>query len=127
MTLEEFMTCDKNSHLKSGEQWLCWYELAKRSFEVFGENGPDVGSNVITLVNGHCGMGFNLRVFNGSLNEVFFELSVPDERSTSLVEKTKWWKEIVSVKMQDFELPNYVRKRNNRTHVELMAEFIVRG
>lgn len=143
MTLEEFMTFDKDhfcNYYKTGEQWLCWYAIAKQSFELFGEHGPEKGSNVYTLVNGHRGNGFDFRIFNGSLDETYFGLSVPRDFSgsraetcfnlsedyVSLVEKTKWWKCIVSVNM-NMEVPSFVRTRPHRTNVELMTEFIVRG
>jgi hypothetical protein len=126
LTLEEFMICDKNSYYKTGEQWLCWYALAKQSFELFGENGPETGSNVLTLVNGHCGMGNDRRIFNGSHDDIFFKLSRRNDDHYSLVDKTKWWKEVVPEDIS-VEVPIFVRKRMHRTNVELMTEFIVRG
>jgi len=136
MSLEQFLLMEEDHHsiyYKSSEVWVYWYRLAKASFEQFGENGPPVGSKVITLVNGHCGNGFDFRIFvgNDDGDERFFQLkrNNDDCSGISLVEKSKWWKQIVSLDPPTVgwgELPDCISKRNRfgKTDLESIAEFI---
>lgn len=40
---------------RTPEQWLRFYEIAKASYDKYGDEGPALGSKVVTLVHGHGG------------------------------------------------------------------------
>jgi len=134
-SLEQFLLMEEDHHsiyYKSSEVWVYWYRLAKASFEQFGENGPPIGSRVITLVNGHGGNGFDFRTFAGDFDEKFFQIERDNGAvgsGVSLVDKCKWWKQIVSFDPLTVgwgELPECIKKRNQfgRTELESISEFI---
>lgn len=82
------------------ENWPKYYELAKKSFEKYGQEGPPLGCEVITLQSGHCGSGGDIRVFDGvfSRDERCFQIYDPafskKEDSLSLVPRAIWWADI---------------------------------
>lgn len=132
MTLEEFLLPfdDRRKHHTS-MSWVYLYRLAKASFEQFGENGPPVGSKVITLVNGHGGNGADHRVFAGDYNEVFFKLTrvtLDGDEQESLVTKATWWREIVSLDPLTVgwgDLPKHIFKRHFSNELYSLVQFIV--
>lgn len=129
LTLEEFLCpFDDRSKFHTSSSWVYLYRLAKASFEQFGEAGPPVGSEVLTLVNGHGGNGCDLRIFGGDYDGDFFKLiRGKDDSSVSLVGKKNWWREIVSINPLTVgwgELPKHIRRRSEDGLQEIVR-FIV--
>lgn len=85
-------------------QWVQLYDLAKESFEKYGNNGPPIGSKVITLRPGHGGCEGSIRIFNGidDGDKRFFVISRSENKLTSLVYKDFWWAELYHL---DKDLP----------------------
>jgi hypothetical protein len=137
-SLEQFLIQENQDKftikLMKATSWLAYYQLAKASFEQFGENGPPVNSTVIAFFAGHGGNGFNTRIFGGEYNSLYFKLirrnlepvTRKETESISLVEKETWWREIVSIDpITEFgTLPDFIKRRNNYSDLELMAKHI---
>jgi hypothetical protein len=79
------------------------YEIAKASYEKYGEAGPPIGSTVQTLVSGHGGGVGVIRVFAGVCpsDPRFFWIYRTRSRGNnekeceySLVHREYWWIEI---------------------------------
>lgn len=119
-SLEEFLSLsddpgiphdrDFNAH-RQGYAWLVWYRVAQASWNRWGDNGPPVGSKVITLVSGHGGRGCDHRTFGGVYEDDprFFTLKRTYKNSytsawgnpgdsvreqLSLVNRSTWWRSI---------------------------------
>lgn len=137
-SLEQFLLQESQDKLiiklMKATSWLAYYQLAKASFEQFGESGPPVNSKVIAFFAGHGGNGFNTRIFGGECNSLYFKLinrniepvSRKEVESISLVEKETWWRDIVSIEpATEFgELPDFIKRRNNYSNLELMAKHV---
>ena len=85
----------------SGQSWLKRYEIAKKSFEDYGDK-PPVGSLVETLRPGFGGWSGVHLTLNGVFkrDERYFELARNDGVSISL--RKTWWRDFRIVK----EKPN---------------------
>jgi hypothetical protein len=81
---------DHNSY-KSGLQWSLWWQLTLENTE---QGMPEVGEKVITLVNGHGGMGANTRTIS-KIDDHWIYLEQDNTDQKSLVEKSKWYRFIV--------------------------------
>lgn len=88
------------------EYWTKYYEVARESFETYGEAGPPFGSKVICLQPGHGGSSGVIRVFDGLYpsDERFFQVYYSDtsrnkngEKAISLVTRSIWWSFIAVV------------------------------
>lgn len=145
ISLEEFLLLPETNYKefrefykhKTGTQWWCWYQLAKASFNQFGESGPPIGSKVFTLVSGHGGGGGNQRIFGGQYldkdnnpfkdaNENYFFLKYENEKS--LVNKSSWWREIISIETVDLPpFPKDFYRRPRDSNLEAYICLITRG
>lgn len=100
ISLGEFITLpdlpEQNRYLQKhlmGPAWVDWYEIAKQSFEMFGNDGPPMNSDVITLTNGFNGTGGNIRIL-GNYDDRFFSLSrYPDDPHVSISYRLTWWRD----------------------------------
>ncbi len=83
----------------SPEYWVKRYDLAKSSYEEYGQEGPPINSQVITLVSGHGGCAGVQRKFIGIYkdDERFFAIEREDINhwKTSLVLRDYWWASII--------------------------------
>lgn len=81
------------------EDFVKLYDIAKASWEKYGDNGPPVGVNVEMLTAGHGGGAGVIRKFEGehprhreyfcvSREEIYFDMI---EKKLSLVDKPFWW------------------------------------
>lgn len=86
----------------TAENWPKLYDLCKASFETYGDEGPAIGSKVMTLVAGHGGGPGCIRTFGGPFEEdkFYFYLSRRDEHlgeQKSLVLRSHWWTEFIVI------------------------------
>lgn len=124
---------------KTGTQWYYWYQLAKASFNQFGETGPPIGSTVLTLISGHGGSGGNKRKFCGqyisgnkdfdnNVNKNFFKIQ-DNNGYESLVYKDYWWREIVAIDPEPIGWGGFPKgkfyKRQHYTELEAIVEYII--
>jgi hypothetical protein len=89
---------------------------------------------VLTKFMEHGGSGFNTRIFGGEYNSLYFKLinrsiepvTRKETESISLVEKETWWREIVSIEptTKFGELPDFIKRRNHYSDLELMAKHV---
>jgi hypothetical protein len=73
-------------------QWVQYYKCAKSNWEKFGDNGPPIGTEVITLRPGHCGSEDGIRKIiqiEDGVGGPYFVLSKSD--NASLAEIKLWW------------------------------------
>lgn len=79
------------------------YDIAKESWEKYGEAGPPIGSIVETLVSGYGGYSGQIRIFEGINKEDdrLFVISRPEgngyDKEIYLVERKTWWTEIMVI------------------------------
>ena len=82
--------------------YVAYYDIAKASWERYGDEGPPFGTKVITLMPGHGGGTGSIRTLKGvdASDERFFALSfmekdphgiLPDRERISLAERVCWW------------------------------------
>lgn len=94
-------------------EYVALYDLARASWERFGDAGPPVGSQVMILESGHgCGMpSFHngkfsgvTRTFDGIYphDDRFFAVSRPGKygHAISLVNRSYWWMQMAPVEEQ---------------------------
>lgn len=112
---------------KTGTQWYYWYQLAKASFNQFGNDGPPIGSKVLTLVSGHGGSGADERTFGGpDSNGRFFQLN--SYNGVSLLTKASWWREIVCIDPEPTgwgPYPKHFYKKQYWSDIKNIVHFIV--
>ena len=86
---------------RHAENFVELYDIAKASWEKFGDDGPPIGSKVETLTAGHGGGEGLIRTFEGicQYDKRFFNLSrvEGDRKILSSVMRTYWWIEIKAV------------------------------
>lgn len=77
------------------------YDYAKASWEKYGEEGPPIGSKVMTLQGGHGGGVWVQRIFEGiyDRDSRFFSISRIEngQKQISIVERDVWWAIIMVV------------------------------
>lgn len=111
ISLEEFLQLPEStaSHFAwgasfCGAEWMFRYQLAKESWEKYGNNPPD-GATVGVLVNGHgtympsliTAKDVNLlptRTLVSKEDKDYFYL-LRNVRETSLVDKSLWWRSVL--------------------------------
>lgn len=84
------------------ENFVKLYEIAKASWEKYGDSGPPIGCTVMTLVAGHGGLGGDIRKFKGdsgcagyfAISRLIRNYNGCSEEAISLVNKEFWWLEI---------------------------------
>ncbi len=106
MTFEEFLSLKdphydypRSAHnlMLQPQNWIQYYKCAKANWEMFGDDGPPIGSEVITLRPGHGGGEDELRTIlsiedgfiYGRVGGPYFILS--RHNGISLVEIKLWW------------------------------------
>lgn len=87
--------------LSSAEDIVIRYDIAKKSWERWGDDGPPIGSKVLTLVPGHGGGPFCTRKLSGIFerDDKFFIITQKtgsNKFSESLVNRSYWWLEIAT-------------------------------
>jgi hypothetical protein len=88
--------------LCAAQDFVVRYELAERSWKLFGDDGPPLESKVITLAAGHGGGIGCQRIFKGVSNIDFRYFNIErHENLISLVERRFWWAQIST--LDEFE------------------------
>lgn len=113
ITLEEFFSLKdpdydypRSIHFISisPEQWIQYYHCSKANWEKFGDDGPLIGTNVITLKPGHCGRENELRTIvrfdNGVCGPCFVLSKSNDEISLSRIKF--WWLDFTVPELSPF-------------------------
>lgn len=82
------------------------YDIAKASWEKYGDEGPPIGSKVVTLFAGHGGGPGCIRIFLGDVEGkgTHFYLSRTEKKDDqrSVVTKDIWWMVIQPVEDADW-------------------------
>lgn len=115
MTLEEFLAFEAEPGIKGREGspffmarygfgWLAYYKVAKFSFEKYGEKGPPIGSEIITLRIGFGGSAGSERIFQGLYDDDprFFVLMGSDS-SISLSNVKCWFRDFAVITDFDYK------------------------
>jgi hypothetical protein len=122
ISFEEFVALpdlpEVNRHLvKSlmGPAWLEWYHIAKASFILFGNDGPPLNSDVITLTNGFNGTGCNIRILGDYKEDNrFFSLSrYVNDPHVSISYKATWWRDFAPYSGSIEEQKCFAKRINN--------------
>lgn len=105
MSLQEFLALRdpydgrEYAEYRTAEQWLRFFEVAKRSYETYGGAGPPEGSVIITLRAGFAGGGLNRRILGGTLESderclvVLVPINDYEDERRCLASKEHWWRE----------------------------------
>jgi len=101
ISLEEFLslkdeTGQPNYKSLMSFAWLEWYNISKESYELYGDDGPPLGSLVVTLRSGFggcAGVYRTLDVYPDNKN--YFLLH--GNHSNGLSYKKTWWKDFAQV------------------------------
>lgn len=91
----------------SPEGWVMIYDIAKASYEKYGDD-PPFGSKICTLQPGHGGDWGQIRTLKGVFNRDnrCFELArinSSGEEEISIVARSQWWVEFMVIDLETFD------------------------
>jgi hypothetical protein len=100
ISLEEFLdfkdeTGRPDYKLLPGYGWIIWYNLSKESYEKYGDEGPPLGSKVITLVSGFGGGPGVIRVLDIYDDNRYVALKAGLNERLSIAYAKHWWRYFV--------------------------------
>lgn len=102
-TLEEFLvfkdeTGSYDYTSLPGKIWLVWYNLSREAYFLCGDEGPPIGSKVITLRDGFGGSKGSIRKIVATseprFDNYFLLRSLEKNNSQYLSYKPTWWRDL---------------------------------